>query len=317
MSVLCLLALLALPAPVVRPEVPRADRREPPTGDSAPPCRLLSLSGGGSWGAFEAGVLQRLIVERGEGFDYERILGVSAGSLNAALLATEAPGHAGLLAGSATLRKLWTDARTRDVWRFKPLSLDERADKSLLSNAPLGELLGRALAGRTIRRNLTVGLTSLATGRPVVVDEAEIARAGGAQLVPLLLASSAIPVLFPPVHYNRTLFVDGGIGSNVLTVHGVERCPNVPVQLDIINCLPLIGQLALRSMQVLLETAFDHQLSFKCAPGERSNVLARIYSPRQGLGIVVPTVLDFDFGARLWQAGYEQSAAPDEFYFCV
>lgn len=276
-------------------ELPRTTRMA--NAAALAPCRLLSLSGGGSWGAFEAGVISRLLEERGEAFDYARILGVSAGSLNAGLLATEPPGHSGLRAGAATLRKLWTEARTRDVWEWHIFRPDDHAGKSLLSTAPLRRLLERVLTGRSIRRNVTFGLTSVATGRPAVVDEREIARAGGKAMVPLMLASSAIPVLFPPIWYNETLWIDGGVASNVLTVHGVDLCPaGAPVELDIVNCLPLLAQLsaaqehglglidmAMRSVQVLLQTAFEHQLNFKCAPGERSNVLARVFSPRESM----------------------------------
>jgi NTE family protein len=295
------------------------------------PCRLLSLSGGGSWGAFESGVVARIVDERDASFDYDRLLGVSAGSMNAGLLATQAPGNVGLRAGVATLKTLWSEMRTRDVWHFAPLgAVDVRADRrALLSTEPLRALLARELDGRVIRRNLTVGVTSLASGRPMVVDEVELRR-DPKFLQTVLLASSAIPVLFPPVAYNHSLFVDGGIGANVLTVHGVEKCPRgAPVELDVVNVLPLLGalaepqleslsllNLALRSVQVLLSSALNHQLDFKCAPGERSNVLARVYTPSARLGIVVPTVLDFDWGAELWQAGYE-TTTPMEFYFCT
>jgi hypothetical protein len=321
---LAVLALLGAPLPAaVRGRLPT------PAAAAPAPCRLLSLSGGGSWGAFEAGVLQRLLDERGDAFDYARILGVSAGSMNAVLLATELPGNAGLRAGAKRLRELWAGLRTSDVWRFKPLLLvGPHPAKSLLSTAPLRRLLERALSNRAISRNVTVGITSLASGVAAVADEAEISR----DMVTLLLASSAIPVIFEPVEYNRSLFVDGGIGSNVLTVHGVNNCPaGAPVEIDIVNALPLIGQLApaqveklglveiaLRTLQVVLQTAMDHQLNFKCAPGQKSNVFARVFAPRAGLGLVVPTLLDFDHGEWLWKVGYEQSAAPqEEFYFCV
>jgi NTE family protein len=298
----------------------------------AQPCRLLSLSGGGSWGAFEAGVVARIVDERVPSFDYDRLLGVSAGSMNVGLLATEAPGNAGLRAGVTALRRLWAEMRTHTVWRFAPLAaVDARADRrALLSTQPLRARLAREFDGRTLRRNLTVGITSLASGRPVVVDEAALRREP-ASLQTVLLASSAIPVLFPPVAYNGSLFVDGGIGANVLARHGVETCaPGAAVELDVVNVLPLLGALAerelerlsllalaLRAVQVLLQSALDHQLDdFRCAPGERSNVRARVYTPRAALGLMVPTILDFDWGAALWRAGYETTTA-EEFYFCA
>ncbi|KAJ1620613.1 acyl transferase/acyl hydrolase/lysophospholipase [Pavlovales sp. CCMP2436] len=328
---LATIALLSVSLPDERqPTLLTVAVHAPTVTAHAPPCRLLSLSGGGSWGAWEAGVLQRLLDERGDAFDYARVLGVSAGSINAVFLATEPPGNAGLCAGAARLHELWAGLRTSDVWRFK--SLIDRS-KSLLSTAPLRRTLERTLNGRNVARNVTVGITSLATGEAVLVNEPEISRNN---LVTLLLASSAIPVLFPPVSYNHSsstsIYVDGGLVSNVLTVHGVERClAGAPIEIDIINALPLLSplapaqveklglvEIALRSVQVLIQTAMTHQLNnFKCNPGQRSNVLARVFAPRAGLGLVLPTLLDFDHGEWLWRAGYDQSAAPQEFFFCV
>ena len=48
--------------------------------------RILVLSGGGSYGAFEAGIISNLI-ENGKG-SWDFITGVSAGSLNASYLST-------------------------------------------------------------------------------------------------------------------------------------------------------------------------------------------------------------------------------------
>ena len=63
----------------------------PVAPSSEAPCRVLSMSGGGSFGAFEAGVLARMLEEQ-PGLDYDYMLGVSAGSLNAGYLSLYPPG---------------------------------------------------------------------------------------------------------------------------------------------------------------------------------------------------------------------------------
>jgi predicted acylesterase/phospholipase RssA len=69
-------------------------------------CNLLTLSGGGSLGAYEAGVLNKLLHENSS-IDYDFILGVSAGSMNAAYLSTYPQGPQGLADGVAALHELW------------------------------------------------------------------------------------------------------------------------------------------------------------------------------------------------------------------
>src|ERR1700693_308620 len=85
------------PAPDTLPAAPRLRRhggRDLPDqlsaamsvpGNALKPRRALVLSGGGSKGAFEVGVLQRLMGD--EQLDYDLLCGTSVGAINAAYLA--------------------------------------------------------------------------------------------------------------------------------------------------------------------------------------------------------------------------------------
>src|SRR5262245_60511008 len=79
--------------------------------------RALVLSTGGAFGAFEVGVLEELIVRRG--LDFEILCGISAGTLNASVLAqaqfySTDPAQSSLSLQDAfhTLRTLWLDRIT-------------------------------------------------------------------------------------------------------------------------------------------------------------------------------------------------------------
>ena len=182
-----------------------------------PDCRVLSISGGGSFGAFEAGVLSGMI-EQQPGVDFDYMLGVSAGALNAGYLSTFPVGPAGLKEGVANLKSLWSTTKSEDVWSIR---LDPfKAPPSLLSVDPLQLLLEQILQGRSVQRKVTIGTTNLATGATARHDEAELSKSTSL----LLRASSAIPLIFPPVEVNGTRHVDGGNSANVLTVHGIDRC---------------------------------------------------------------------------------------------
>ena len=57
-------------------------------------CRALAMSGGGAYGAYEAGALWGLIQnsEDKSGFKYDVVTGVSAGSINALAVSLFSPG---------------------------------------------------------------------------------------------------------------------------------------------------------------------------------------------------------------------------------
>jgi predicted acylesterase/phospholipase RssA len=61
---------------------------------AAPNCTALAMSGGGSFGAWEAGVLYGMYYAEEDKFkfQYDVVSGVSAGAINGAAMATFAPG---------------------------------------------------------------------------------------------------------------------------------------------------------------------------------------------------------------------------------
>jgi NTE family protein len=211
-----------------------------PAGDVA-----LVLSGGGARAAYQVGVL-RAIARHAPGTRFEILTGVSAGAINAAFLAS----HAGSLTEAvAALGRLWSGLRVEEVLRTGAGVLvgnvlrwvgrlasggaagAPRA-RSLVDTAPLRELLERTLGGPgpfpDIARNLALGrlravaLTTLdySTGRTVSWVEglgvAPWERATHrAVLAPLtvshILASAALPLVFPAVPLAGTWHGDGGV----------------------------------------------------------------------------------------------------------
>jgi NTE family protein len=77
--------------------------------DAAPARRALVLSGGGSHGAYEAGVIAGL-VQRGQLDSYDLVCGTSIGTLNAMMVAT---------GQGAAVRPLWNAIAARDILRPK------------------------------------------------------------------------------------------------------------------------------------------------------------------------------------------------------
>jgi NTE family protein len=163
------------------------------------------LSGGGNLGAGQAGTLLALL-ERG--IEPDLLVGTSAGAINAAYLAGD-PG----LQGAERLASIWTSIRTRDVFRLplKPWHLlSHLRSDALYHSDDLRKLLERSLPYTDIEDaslKLRIVATDFESGGAVAFHSGPVVEA--------VLASSALPGLFPPVEISGRRYVDGGIADNV------------------------------------------------------------------------------------------------------
>jgi NTE family protein len=181
----------ALQAALNRRPEPR-DEAPPPAPE--PPRRLgLALGGGGGKGGAHLGVLD--VLEELE-IPIDAIAGTSAGAFVAIMYALGyRPNEiAGLIADFALRRIAVADPlRTGFIGSRK-------------REARLREILGDATFADT-RIPCAVTATDLASGRLVVLDEGP--------LVPAILATTALPGIFPPVLRERQVLADGGVLNNL------------------------------------------------------------------------------------------------------
>jgi predicted acylesterase/phospholipase RssA len=199
---------------------------------------ILALSGGGSDGAFGAGVLTGW-TKRGDRPEFEQVTGVSAGSIIApfAFLGPEY---------DPQLKEIWTQYRTDELVVPQVISGLLGGD-ALADTGPLKKLIAQYIDRDFLKkvaheyergRLLTVGTTNLDAKRPVVWNMGAIARHyDDPQAVQLfrdvIVASAAIPGLFPPV--NIKVKADGKIYDEMHVDGGVTRqiyvsSLNVPFQ---------------------------------------------------------------------------------------
>ena len=185
---------------------------------------MLAISGGGANGAYGAGLLKGWSAE-GSRPVFKVVTGVSTGALIApfAFLGKEY---------DAELEKYYTTMSTKDVMasRFPGTAL---FSDSLASNGPLARTIeGLATKGMLEKiaeehrhgRRLFVGTANLDAQRFVVWDMGAIALRGDAKLFrKVILASSAIPMIFPPTVFHvqangkqyDELHADGGTLTQV------------------------------------------------------------------------------------------------------
>lgn len=193
----------------------------------------LVLAGGGSLGAVQVGMLQALVES---GVQADMVVGASVGAINGAYFSARP--HA---QGVEELAALWLSLRSEDMFPIHAFS----TIKSLLLGHNhiaradgLARLLHKKLPVARIEQTelpLHILATDLLTGKEALLSSGPLSEA--------LLASSAIPLIFPHRVIDGQALVDGSIASNTPIASAVElgaerllvlptgfgcACPGVP-----------------------------------------------------------------------------------------
>jgi NTE family protein len=192
----------------------RIDRQEWLAGRQpvAPPVTALVMAGGGTRGATQVGMLQVLVEE---GIIPDRIYGASVGAVNGAALAGE-PTRAGM----EHLTEIWRGLRGEDVYPQRRVHgpwifLQQR--ESVHPNSGLREIIERGITFERLEDAaipFEVVATSLADGREQWLTSGPAVEA--------ILASAAIPAIFPPVEIGGIQLIDGGVVNNVPISRAIE-----------------------------------------------------------------------------------------------
>jgi NTE family protein len=169
------------------------------------PKTAFVLGGGGNLGAIQVGMI-RALVDRG--YTPDVVVGCSVGALNAACLAAD-PTPSGV----DRLEHVWRNLDGEAICppgRLSGLWLLTRKYRSLQSNDGLRKLIEDSLPFTRFEDAaipLHVVATSLRTGRDRWFSSGSV--------VEPILASAALPAIFPPVEIGGELLIDGAIVDNV------------------------------------------------------------------------------------------------------
>jgi NTE family protein len=163
------------------------------------------LSGGGSLGAVQVGMLQTLA---DRGLEPDLLVGSSAGALNAAFVAGRGFSPDTL----ADLAQIWRGLRRQDVFPFAPhrhLLALAGARPSLCSANGLRRLIATHLDFARLedtRVPVHVVATDVLSGKEVLLSTGDPA--------PAVLASASIPAVLPSVEIDGQVLFDGGVADN-------------------------------------------------------------------------------------------------------
>jgi len=171
------------------------------------------LSGGGSLGAVQVGMLQALTEH---GVVADMLVGTSVGAINAAWLAGSGMGQDAI----GELGEVWLRTRRQDVFPLRPVAglfgFAGRTDHLVALNG-LRSLLRRNLSIERLE-DATVPVTVIATE---VTTGTEVALSSG-DAVDAVTASAAIPGVFPPVRIGQQVLMDGGVANNTPISHAIS-----------------------------------------------------------------------------------------------
>lgn len=206
----------------------------------------LILTGGGARAAYQVGVLKAIaeILPRHAHNPFSIICGTSAGALNAVTLAVNAL-H--FRKGVQYLLNIWRNSHVEDIYRADPLGvlnntlrwlaglllssmgINKLGRVSLLDNSPLVTFLTETLPCEKIQESIDAGVlyalsitvSGYGSGHSVTFYQGakgirpwkRARRLGIPTMIGIkhLLASAAIPFIFPAVRINREYFGDGSM----------------------------------------------------------------------------------------------------------
>ena len=261
-----------------------------PVGRDVP--TTLILTGGGAKGAYEAGALAAFS-ERG--LPIRLVAGSSAGALTAAMVVA---GRADRLEGA------WRTMTREQIYSLRmpvffagllPGWLTLRAlsgASSLLDPTPLRETIAASVELDRIRSS-PIGLLVTATD---MVRRQTRAFDNRTVTVEALVASAAVPGLFPAVEVDGALLVDGGLTGRAPVLEALDAAP-VDRALVVLSYAPdeqgADAMTIRRSLEEAFETAMLHQI-------HRDIELARLKHPAIDIQILTPSAplklrpLEFD-----------------------
>lgn len=174
------------------------------------------LSGGAAMGSLQVGMLRALIERR---IHPDVILGCSIGAINGVVLAGGPS-----LATVGRMQDVWMDLIAGDLVPTGLLPSQVqllRKGESIASNDGMRDLLARIVPADTFA-DLQVPFQCVATD----IDAGVEAWFDTGEVVPAVLASSAVPAVFPTVEIDGVRYLDGGIVNDVPVRRAVELGAN-------------------------------------------------------------------------------------------
>jgi predicted acylesterase/phospholipase RssA len=307
------------------------------------PLDILALSGGGQWGAYGAGFLkgwtERAREPRRPAFHI--VTGTSTGALIAtyAFLGSD---YDDLLRDAYLSihdeEDVFEDRFQATAFLFKDALADTAPLRTRLQMALTPAILDAVAIEARRGRRLLAGSVDLRTAEFVAFDLTAIAASGGREAprryVDALMASTAVPVKFPPVYADEAVYVDGGVRRNVF-VEEIARqlrrrrqagsaAPGGATIYCLLNArrrVPVRGvphrvlDIARRAVEVMLDETTDGNVLRVFHEARKAGMRFRLaFAPENACGPLAGTERSFDpkLMACLYDSGRATAREADE-----
>lgn len=308
-------------------------------------CNILSFSGAGSFGAVEVGILDKLTQPSSNMPAFDMLTGVSAGGLNVGFLSYYSANNNALSKGCegcfkqgvTELKNTYFQMTNDTVFQHNMGQIARTW--SYYDTAPLRKTIESKLAPLSYRGftpiPALIGSTNLNDG---VFQIFEFHKESKLRQIQIMMATSAIPLAFPPENIQGTYYVDGGAVANEI-INGVESFFEPPTMCDKYNftfitaseglaqvdTIDSLNDYVRRVVKVVL-TDFNNELAeiidapcLSEASGTSSEAKGTIQichpSTKGGDYLSQYSSMDFSYGKELYEIGYNHFTC-DSYNYC-
>lgn len=281
-------------------------------------CQILSFSGGGSFGAVEVGILSKIMAKNNFA-NYDMITGVSAGGLNAGFLSYYNLPNVDLSKGIENLANIYFNLKNEDVYERDTMQIYK--SWSYYDTTPLKNTIHSEL--NKLNELAKLNGWELTNSHPTLIGSTNL-NSGGFQIfrfdketlesqVNILMATSAIPLVFPPILINSNHYVDGGVISNEI-IHGIDgylgcKKYNITfitstIKINTVDSIESFEQFIKRTGQIII-ASFNNQLTEiiqnPCDKAKSNGNIHYCYPTTDKLDEY--SILDFTHGKELYDIG--------------
>jgi NTE family protein len=183
----------------------------------------LVLGGGGNLGVVQIAFIEAL---QARGIEPDLVVGTSVGALNASYVAFHQPGRE-----VQCLEEAWLALRGQRMFHRNPFRIGRHLLRNRISLYD-GEFVSNLLVSHleeddfdAARVPLLITASNISRGSAAVFSEGSIRQA--------VLASTAIPGIFPPVQIDGDWYVDGGIAHGLGVEVAVDAGADVVLAIDL------------------------------------------------------------------------------------
>lgn len=192
-------------------------------------CNILALSGGGSFGAVQVGILSDLIEKKKIVDSYDILTGISAGGLNVGFMSY----YHNISTAVGNLTEIYLNLKTSDIYKDQFFGL--KSSWSVYSTSPLEKTISNILKNKKQEVGSPITLIGATNLNSQQLDVWEYNKYNDKDKLDIMMSTSAIPIIFPPRIFNDSIYIDGGVIDNEIIFQAMGKLKCNSYEIDFIS----------------------------------------------------------------------------------